>query len=161
MSNQSSLQKVNIMNLDQLLDGSFDQLADKPEFKPFPAGQHAVQTFFKSKKFGENGKDGEGFEVKFKYMELVELTDPSKEVPKAGAESTLQLNLTAKDDFQRESGQGNFKIIMAALAAKHPGLNVRQLIEAGQGQAAIITTGTRMNKDKTGEFLTLSAIQYA
>ena len=150
------------MNLDALLDGSFEQLADKPEFKPYPRGQHAVQVFFKPKQFGEKGKDGEGYEVKFKYSEVAELVDPENDVPpKAGAEATLQFNMTSKEDFIREAGQGNMKMIFRAMAEKYPGMSPRQMLEAGSGDFAVITTGLRKNKDKTQEFLTLEAITWA
>lgn len=150
------------MNLDQLLDGSFDQvLADKPEFKPFPAGVHAAQIFFKLKKFGEKGADGEGYEVKFKYAEQVELTDTEAKPAKAGDEVTLSLNLLAKDDFQRESAQGTLKDIIKAAAEKFGGTTTREVIAAADGQFAVITTGIRANKAKTAEYMTLQKIQFA
>lgn len=149
------------MNLDQLLDGAFDQvLADKPEYKPFPAGVHAVQVFFKIKKFGDKGVDGEGYEVKFKYGEQMELTDTSAVPAKAGDEASLSLNMTAKDDFQRENAQGTMKMIVKAAAEKFGGTTAREVIAAADGQFAAITTGTRLNKEKTASFLTLSKVQF-
>lgn len=150
------------MNLDQLLDGAFDKvLADKPEFKPFPSGVHACQLFFKLKKFGEKGADGEGYEVKFKYAEQVELADSSAVPAKPGDEVTMSFNMTAKDDFQRDSAQGHMKMILAAAAAKFGGTTGREVIAAADSQFAVITTGVRKNKDKTAEFMTLQKIEFA
>lgn len=150
------------MNLDQLLDGEFSQLSDKPEFKPYPRGQHAVTIHFKEKKFGDKGVDGAGIEVKFKYLEKGEFVDENDVAPEAGAEATLNLNLTHKTEMARDFNQGIFKIILAAIAEKNPGVtSPRQLMELGQGAAAIVTTGLKDNKEKTGKFLTLEAIQIA
>ena len=151
------------MTFDQLLDGAFDQvLADKPEFKPFPAGVHAAQIFFKLKQFGEKGVDGSGYEVKFKYAEQVEITNPEDKPAKAGDESSLSLNMTAKDDFQRESAQGIMKQILTAAAAKFEGMTTpRELIAASEGQFCLITTTVRQNKEKTASYLQLQKIVFA
>lgn len=151
------------MNLDALLDGGFEQLADKPEFKPFPAGVHAVNVFFKEKQFGEKGKDGEGFEVKFKYLENLELVNSEDKVPKADDEMTLNLNLTAEKEGTRDNAQGNLKIIMAAAKVKFPEANsVRELIASIGGQAAAITTSIRPNRqDKNAAgFFQLDKIEF-
>lgn len=151
------------MNLDALLDGGFEQLADKPEFKPYPAGVHAANIFFKDKQFGEKGKDGAGFEVKFKYLENVELVNSEDAVPKADDEMTMNLNLTAQKDGTRENAQGNLKLILAAAKIKFPEANsVRELIAAAQGQAAAITTSIRKNRQKPEEpgFFQLDKIEF-
>lgn len=150
------------MNLDALLDGGFEQLADKPEFKPFPAGVHAVNVFFKDKQFGEKGKDGAGFEVKFKYLEPVEIK-PEDVAPKADDEMTMNLNLTAEKDGTRENAQGNLKLIVTAAKVKFPEANsVRELIAAANGQAAAITTSIRPNRqDKNAAgFFQLDKIEF-
>ena len=148
------------MNLDQLLDGTIDQLADKPEFKPYPAGAHVVTTFFTEKKYGADKKEA-GIEEKFKYVEVGELANPDEDVaPKAGDEGMLSLNLTSKDEFQREFAQGTLKEILKALAAKFGNKSPRELMEEGKGQQAIIVTTLRSNKDKTASFLQLQKIEY-
>lgn len=150
------------MNLDALLDGSFEELADKPEFKPYPAGVHAAQLFIKQTKFGDKGKDGEGFELKFKYIENVELSNADDSIPKAGAEMTVNCNMTAEKEGTRNNAQGNIKMVAAASKVKNPGLtSTRELLEAANGQAVAITTSIRKSGkgDEAKEFFQLDRIE--
>jgi hypothetical protein len=149
------------MTLDELLNGSVDNLADKPEFKPYPPGVHGVAVFFKEKK----EKDFQGVEIRFSYAEAVELKNPEDQAPEAKAEQVLQLNLLAENETQREFAQGTYKDIVQALIARFGVGSPRDLMNNNQGAGAIITTGLRKAGKKASnpdaQYLELLKIEFA
>ena len=95
-------------NIDSLLDGTLDDLADAPEFKPFPAGTHKVTISIVQKKIGTHP----AFEVAMKAVETIELSN-SEETPLAAGATTSVAYMMDND-----LGQGNFKKILASLASQ-------------------------------------------
>lgn len=149
------------MTLDELLSGSVDNLADKPEFKPYPAGVHGVAVFFKEKK----EKDFQGVEVRFTYVEAIELSDPAEKAPEPKAEQVLSLNLLAENEQQREFAQGTYKQIVQALIAKFGVGSPRDLMNNNQGAGAIVTSSLRKAGKKASnpdaQYFELKNIEFA
>jgi hypothetical protein len=129
-------------DIDSMLDGVLDDLADAPEFKPFPAGTHKVTITIVQKKIGTHP----AFEVNLKAIETLELSNSEDTPLKAGATSSCAYMMDI------EIGQGNFKKILASLAAHYGPQSNRQLIEAAQNAEVLVVTKVRMSKDKTQSY---------
>lgn len=137
-------------NVDAILDGTLDDLADMPEFKPFPAGTHAVTLKIVDKTAKKDRVNGHpGFEFKMTAVETIELADSSETPLVAGAETSVLYLL------DNEIGQGAFKNVMkAAVEAFGPKTN-RELLADLQGATVAVVTRLRENKDKTRKFTDL------
>lgn len=130
-------------NMDSLLDGTLDDLADAPEFKPFPAGTHKVTITITQKQIGTHP----AFEVAMKAIETMELADTSNTEPLvAGATSSVAFMM------DNELGQGNFKKILASLASHYGAKSNRELIADAQNAEVVLVTKVRQNKDKTQSY---------
>lgn len=147
-------------NIDALLEGNLDDLADMPEFKAFPAGVHKASLELTYK---QNDKKELVVNGTFAYLSAVELGDPMVAPPKAGDKAGIQMNMA------NEYGQGTFKMIGQALA-KHMGvppgnLTKMAVIEGVKGlEFQIVTTvqeGKKGSDQEGKEFLRLKAIEIA
>ena len=136
-------------NIDSMLDGVLDDLADAPEFKPFPAGTHKVTITILQKKIGTHP----AFEINLKAVETIELSDSSQEPLKSGATTSVAYIMDI------DIGQGNFKKILASLAATYGAMSNRQLIEAAQNAEVLVVTKVRQNKDKSQSYTDIVELQ--
>lgn len=139
------------VSMDDLLDGTLDDLADVPEFKPFPAGAHVVQIFFDAtKKINEMP----AIEVKLVHRETAELADTNGTPPNAGDSTNVIYILKKKNDkgevVRNELAEGQFKQLLASLAPAFPDATTnRGIMEAAQGYEVLAVTSIRKNeKDK-------------
>ena len=145
-------------DVDALLDGTIDDLKDKPEFKAFPPGGHLCQVFMTPKAIKDVGS---GVEITLKAIETMELASPDEDKPlEKGAETSVFLFFSHENPMVSEFGQGTFKEIMAVLKEKYGQMSNRKLMEAGNGNEMIVITGLRSNKDKTQSFTSIEAIQF-
>lgn len=128
-------------DLDALLDGKLEDLADLPEFKPFPVGTHKCYLTLVQKKIGTHP----AIEAKLKAIETIELADEAKDTPlEAGAETSVAFML------DNEYGQGALKKILLGLTpALGEGKTNRELIAEAQNIEVAVVTNLRANKDKT------------
>lgn len=137
------------VNMDSLLDATLDDLADAPEFKPFPAGTHKVNITIAQKKIGTHP----AFEVGMKAIETLELASPDDQPLVAGATTSVAYMM------DNELGQGNFKKILQSLAAHYGAKSNRELIAEAQNAEVAVVTKTRMNKDKTQSYTDIVELQ--
>ena len=143
-------------DVDAMLDGTLDDLADLPEFKPYPAGTHAVVlTIVDLTAPAKRINNHPGFEVKMKAVETLELAN-SNDTPLApGAESSVLYLL------DNPIGQGSFKKLLAS-AAEHFGAKTnRELIADLQGATVAVVTRQRQNKDKTQTYTDIVEMKVA
>lgn len=143
-------------DINAMLDGTLDDLADLPEFKPFPAGTHAVTLQIVDKTAPKDRVNNHpGFEVKMKAVETLELAN-SDDVPlTAGAETSVLYLL------DNPIGQGSFKKLLAS-AAEHFGAKTnRELIADLQGATVAVVTRVRQNKDKTQSYTDIVEMKVA
>lgn len=140
------------VSLDDLLDGTLDDLADVPEFKPFAAGAHRMSLKFDATK---KINDMPAIEVKLTIIESVELSDPTATAPAAGDTTNVIYILKKKDDkgnvVRNELAEGQFKKLMASLSPAFPeaGGSPRKIMEAADGFEVLAVTDIRSNlKDK-------------
>lgn len=136
-------------NIDSLLDGTLDDLADAPEFKPFPAGTHKVSITIQQKKIGTHP----AFEVGMKAIETIELADTSQEPLAAGATTSVAYMM------DNEIGQGNFKKILKNLAEHFGAKSNRDLIADAQNSEVLVVTKVRQNKEKTQSYTDIVELQ--
>ena len=140
---------ANEIDMDKLLDSTLDDLADAPEFKPFPAGTHKVTITILQKKIGTHP----AFEVGMKAVETIELSN-SDETPLAAGATTSVAYMMDND-----LGQGNFKKILASLASHYGAKSNRELISEAQNAEVLVVTKVRMNKDKTQSYTDIVELQ--
>lgn len=136
-------------NMDAMLDGVLDDLADAPEFKPFPAGTHKVTITIAQKKIGTHP----AFEISMKAIETIELSNPEDTPLAAGATTSVAYMMDI------EMGQGNFKKILASLASHYGAKSNRELIADAQNAEVLVVTKVRMNKDKTQSYTDIVELQ--
>lgn len=143
------------MNIDNLLDGTLDDLADLPEFKPFPVGSHKVTIKMEVKKVGNDT----AVEVGMTAIETLELPAGSEEAPLQPGDNTNVLYfLTHKNPKVAELGQGQFKELMRAFAEHFGAKSNRELIADANGSECIVITGRRTNKEKTKSYTTIEGL---
>jgi hypothetical protein len=132
-------------DMDSLLEGKLDDLADVPEFKNFPNGAHTAIISFKKDKVNKHPC----IKVSLKGIETQELADPTKDKPiEAGTESGVLYML------DNPIGQGKFKELMKTFAEafgidKSP----NQLMEEGANATVLVVTTQRPSKDKTKMYM--------
>lgn len=144
------------ISIDDLLDGTLDDLADMPAFKPFPEGAHKLKLNFETKEVGGVAC----VETKLTIVETVELKDVNAEPPKAGDSTNILFMLRKKDGTANEIGQGQFKALMTALAPAFPeAKNNREIMAAAEGFEVLGATGQRKDKtDATKVYTTLDNV---
>lgn len=145
MSQQELNQNV---SMDDLLDGTLDDLADVPEFKPFAAGAHKLRIFFDATK---KINDMPAIEVKLVHVETVELSNPDDVAPNPGDSTNVIYILKKKDDkgntVRNELAEGQFKALLASLAPAFPEATTnRAIMEAANGFEVLAATSIRENK---------------
>lgn len=146
--NESQSQSANI------LDETLDDLADLPEWKPFPAGVHRVILGFKESKSSAGNPI---VSATLRHMETLELKNPTDEPPKRGDETSVMYTLN------QEIGQGKFKVLMKEIVKglnKDPKTSLRKLIQECQSVDCVVVTQIRENKDKTQKFTDIVEIAF-
>lgn len=137
-------------NLDDILDGTLDDLADAPEFKNFPNGAHVVTIKFERKEI--NGK--KAVQANMVGISTEELSDPKADVPiTKGDEASVLFML------DNEYGQGDLKKTLAPFAEVHGNMKLGELMEAANGSEVLVVTTQRANKDKTKLYMSISSLK--
>jgi hypothetical protein len=154
----------NFPDIDQLLDGSLDDLADLPEFKPFPAGAHSATIVSWERKLfddkADSNKKNTAIVVRFKADSTIEPTDPA-DVVSPGQETEYMYFLAHHSSPKAaEIGQGGFKALMASLVEFYGADTPRNLMEKSTGASVLIVTGKRADKkDKSKVYSTLDTLK--
>ena len=124
--------------ISNLLDATLDDLADMPEFKPFPNGAHKATIEFIEKVV--NKKDS--VEVKFTAIETIELADPVNDKPlEKGATASVLCQL------HNEMGQGSLKEILKPLGVHYNLTKLREIMATSKGTEVAIATKQHADKD--------------
>ncbi len=137
-------------NIDSILDGTLDDLADLAEFKPFPVGTHRAILSMEQKVVNKHPC----VEAKLKAVETVELPSGSDAEPvSVGQEATVLYML------DNELGQGKFKKLLKQLAESYgTDKTNREIMEAAQGSEVLVVTTLRANKEKTKMYMDIDSI---
>jgi len=127
------------VNVEDILDGVLDDIADLPEFKPLVAGAFKVSMSWDIKEV--NSK--RAVENAITVLEVIELENPTDTAPNVGDKTSILYFL------DNEFGLGNMKKDLAPIrAAIMPEGTNREVIEAAQGIEALIITGNPKPDDK-------------
>ena len=143
-------------NMNSLLDGNLDDLADKPAFKPFPIGGHQCKFNWELKDIKDVGS---GVQLNLIGIRTVELANDKDEPIKAGDKTNIMLFFDHDNEFVWQYGQGQFKEMMATIAAKLGPGSPRELMNKSNNMEALFITGIRENKDKTQEFTSIEGFE--
>lgn len=143
---------ANAVSIDDLLDGTLDDLKDAPAFKPFPKGVHKVKINWLVKTIG----DMPAVELKVTLLEVVELAvelAEGEEPPKAGDETSCAFILKKKDKdtgaiVANELAQGQMKELIKSLGTdlNMEGSTNRQIMEATENMECMAVTNIRVDK---------------
>lgn len=143
-------------DIDAMLDGTLDDLADMPEFKPYPVGTHAVVLTIVDKTAPKDRVNNHpGFEVKMKAVETLELANSDDTPLVAGAETSVLYLL------DNPIGQGSFKKLLASAAEHFGAKSNRELIADLQGATVAVVTRQRQNKEKTQTYTDIVEMKVA
>jgi len=126
-------------DLASLLDGTLDDLADRPEFLPFVQGAHTVKLTLI-----QDEKKSSVLYAACTLIETLEQADPNETPMEPGTK------FRARMDLSNKFGQGDIKMILAAAATVFNERSVSKLIESlkTEGMECSVVTENRTNKDK-------------
>lgn len=128
--------------IDSILDSTLDDLADMPEFKPFPPGAHRCTFDFVAKTV--NNKPA--VELKFTAIETAESSDPNGAVVTPGQTTNILLLLRNNDGTRNEIAEGQLKMVVSALKETFPGNNNGEILTAAKGAEVLLVSKIRVNK---------------
>lgn len=140
------MNNLDAMNdMDSLLDGTLDDLADAPTFKPFAAGAHMLKIAFKT---DEPINNIPTVKVKLTHVSTEELTNPDDVAPVAGDQTEVAFMLKDKDGKANALAQGQLKELLASLKT---GLGLetatnREVMAASEGLEVLAVTTVRKSK---------------
>lgn len=142
MNNESNF------NLDSLLDGTLDDLADIPEFRPFNPGAYRLNFAFEQDK-----KTKHVYFAKLKVLEVLEQANPEDVPMEIGAETSVRY------DLSNEYGQGAFKKILAVAAAHFGAKKNSELIEDMKNVEVVAITKHNVNKKNNQIYTDIVEVQ--
>lgn len=134
-------QTLNTINdIESLLDANLDDLADMPEFKPFPVGGHKVTIQWDYSEL----KEKKIIKLSATYIEPVEIADGATP-PAAGDKTTVTFFLRKKDGTVNEFGEGQWKAMLEGLSERFPG-SAREIMDASNGAEVLLITKQQIDK---------------
>lgn len=135
-------------DIDSLLEGTLDDLADLPESSPFPSGAYQVLMTLESKTINKKP----AVEAKMKLVSVEKMEDESATPPVPGHESTVLYILRNNDGKANEIAQGQLKKLATAIAE---GLDlpapvrVSEVIAAAKSLSCLVVVTAKMDKKDT------------
>jgi hypothetical protein len=139
-------------SMDSLLDATLDDLADLPEFLPFPPGLHTCVLNFTTKKVNTKTV----VDIKLTAVETVELADPSATPLTRGA--TCNVSYFIDNVY----AQGALKKIAQSLQAHFTDAkSLSAIMREAEGCTCNVVTKQRPNKDKSQVYTDIVELQVA
>ena len=137
---------IQFLDIDSLLDATLDDLADMPEFKPFPKGSHQATIAFEQKLIQGRAS----VEWKLTAIETLELVDAVNDQPvKAGDTCSGAFIFFNVDGTANDMAQSQFKALLAPLQAHFNTDKNRDTMVASQGATVVVTMSQRAGKKDT------------
>ena len=141
--------------MDALLDGTLDDLADMPEIRLYPEGAHLVKMGWGLNHtiptvFNVKGNEASGLK---KFIQFKATAIETKELPAGSTELPLEAGTPFQQNFDltNEYAQANFKVIMTALANHYGKKTNRELITESEGAEVILVIKHRKDKSKKND----------
>lgn len=129
-------------SVDALLDMNLDDIADLPEFKPFPAGAYHCKFNLESKVVNKHPS----IEAKLKLVAVAEMSDPTQVPPNVDDETGVLFMM------DNEFGAGKFKEVAKILAPALGTSNVKEIVAKSKNLDVMVVTKVRINKDTKQEY---------
>lgn len=148
-------------SVDDILESTLDDLADLPEFKPFPPGAHRASIHFKVKTVDTIPS----VEITLKAIETLELSNPEDTPTKAGDSISILCMLKRRDKeagtiVRNELGEGMLKEILAPLGEFFKATTPKEIMSAAEGAEVVAVTSLRQDKnDKDKKYTQIKNIQ--
>ena len=130
------------LDIDSLLDSTLDDLADMPEFKPYPAGAHRCTMKMEVKEINTITS----IDINLTGIETVELADATDTPIVAGDTTNMLLMLKKKDGTSNDMSVGKWKELLRPLQAHFGTTSNRETMEASQGVEVLVVTKIRTDK---------------
>lgn len=141
-------------DIESLLDAKLDDLADMPEFKPFPIGAHKVTIQWDYSEL----KEKKVIKLSATYVEPVEFDDPNAIPPKAGDKCTVTFFLRKKDGTVNEFGEGQWKVMLEGLTERFPG-SAREIMDSSNGAECLLITKVQVDKSDKNDIKTYTKFE--
>lgn len=141
-------------DLDVLNSASIDDLQDLPEFKPLPGGTYlmALETSLDEDEYEDDDgvtQDRIVPTVRFTLKEVIELENQKDEPPADGASFTKRMYLKKRNGERNAGGEGEFKMVVAAVAHMFPDASSNaERFTLASGAELAVTVKVRRRKDK-------------
>lgn len=152
----------NSASLDDLLDGTLDDLADAPAFKPFPAGAHMLKINWIT---DQPINDIPTVKLKLTYVEVAELANQEDALPAVGDTTEVAYMLKKKDAdgklVANELAQGQLKEVISSLKAGL-GLEIatnREVMAASESMEVLVSTTVRVDKRDKNDLKYYTAVK--
>ena len=132
-----------------LLDGSVDELADLKGFEPFPEGSYKLSINWNQKEIN----DCPAVILKLTCVEVLELSDKTKEAPEVGKSVDIAYIYKRKDKndpkklVRNEVAEGQLKEVLQVLQPVFTAANNRELMAASEGAEIAATLKVRADKN--------------
>lgn len=140
--NTATNQTIDSSDIDSILDSTLDDLADVPEFKPFPIGTHRCIIKWDLKKI----KEKTAVDLHLTGLETMELATPT-DTPIKNGDTTNVLFILFKDDGgKNEISEGQWKECLKPLAQHFGTVSNRDTMEKSNGAECLVTTTIRTDK---------------
>ncbi len=136
--------------LDDILDQNLDDLADMPEFVVPPAGAYNASILSVEEK---EINDHPAVEVKFRFLETLELANESDTPVANGTEASTSFMM------DNEFGVGAFKELLKPIQTATGLAKTREIVAAMPGMQVMVVTKVRFNKDKTQKYLAIDSLE--
>jgi len=123
-------------NMDSLLEGTLDDLAQVPEFVTFPAGSHRINMTWEMPTKDRPTSIG----LKLTAIETLELNDSSASPLVPGSMTTISFKM------DNEYGQSNYRKVITSLSAHYGAGTNREIMEKSAGAECLVVTSLRKGK---------------
>lgn len=133
-------QTTDNFDLDSLLDGTLDDLADVPGYETFHPGAHRVTINWK------RVEKKPAYSLGLTLIDHAELNDANAVPQKPGTQTSVMFML------DNEYGQSAFRKVIASLGEHFGAGSNREIMEKSEGAECVAVTKKRSNKDKSAEF---------
>ena len=143
------------VDIDSLLDGTLDDLADMPEFKPFPVGAHRCTIKWELVEINKQMCP----QISLTAIETVELANPEDAPLEAGDSTNVIFMFKKKDGTANEMGQGQFKNVITPLSQHFGSATNRAAMEDSNGAECLVVTEIREDKKAGKSYTGITSIQ--
>ncbi len=128
-------------NIDSLLDGTLDDLANVPGYQVYPPGNHKVTINWKKPTKDRPTTIG----LELTAIETLELNDSADTPLVPGTKSGVSFKM------DNEYGQTAFRAVIAALAEHYGAGTNREIMEKSEGAECLVVTKIRQGKKQEGK----------